>query len=195
MKKLWLAIVKICGWKYDIPEAGTRPELHHCVMVVAPHTSVDDWLLGICCLWKLGVNHHIFIKKEFFNIATGWLLRRTGAIPVDRGNKKNGMVQQAVAHLKQNDDWTLVVTPEGTRKAVNRWKRGFYEIATNAGVPIVLTYIDYGKKTMGVGPTFIPTGDFAADMPLIMDFYRDKTARHPKGFNKECYSHTPTAEQ
>lgn len=185
MKKIWMAIVKLCGWKYDIPAEGTRPELHHCVIIVAPHTSVEDYLLGVCCLWKLKVNFHIFIKKEFFNFMTRGVLRRTGAISVDRGNRNNGMVQQAVKHFNDEAEWTLVVTPEGTRKAVKRWKRGFYEIATAANVPIVFAYVDYGRKVMGVGPTFTPSGDFNADMPKIMDFYRNVQARHPEGFNKD----------
>lgn len=186
MKKIWFAIVRLCGWKYDIPEPGTRPELGHCVIVVAPHTSADDYLLGIACLWKLNINHHIFIKKEFFNVFTRRLLVKYGAVPVDRGNRNNGMVQQAVEHFNNEKDWTLVVTPEGTRKAVKRWKRGFYEIAMAANVPIVLAYLDYGRKVMGVGPVFHPTGDFAADLPKIMEFYRDKQARYPENYNKEC---------
>ncbi|MBR1792806.1 MAG: 1-acyl-sn-glycerol-3-phosphate acyltransferase [Bacteroidales bacterium] len=185
MKRIWMGIVRICGWKYNIPECGTRPELQHCVIAVAPHTSIDDFFLGACCLWKLGINFRIFIKKEFFNKFTRVILDKL-AIPVDRGNRSNGLVAQAVKYFNENDDFALVVTPEGTRKAVKRWKRGFYEIAVEAKVPIVLAYVDYGKKTMGVGPTFYPTGDFSADLPKIMDFYKDITPRHKEGYNKEC---------
>ncbi|MBR1517821.1 MAG: 1-acyl-sn-glycerol-3-phosphate acyltransferase, partial [Bacteroidales bacterium] len=177
--------VSLFGWKYDIPQPDSRPELHHCVIIVAPHTSVADYLLGVACLWKLNINFHIFIKKEFFNIFTRRVLAKTGAIAVDRGNRHNGMVQQAVHHFNNESDWTLVVTPEGTRKAVKRWKRGFYEIATEAHVPIVMAYVDYGRKVMGVGPTFYPTGDFDADMTVIKQYYRNVRARHPEGYNAD----------
>lgn len=185
MKKIWIGIVRLCGWRFDIPEPGTRPELHHCVIAVAPHTSIDDFLLGAACLWKLKINFRIFIKKEFFTWITRPLLDRL-AIPVDRGNRSNGLVEQAITYFNNHEDFTLVLTPEGTRKAVKRWKRGFYEIAVGAKVPIVLAYIDYGKKQLGIGPTFQPSGDFNADLPEIMKYYRDVTPRHKKGYNKEC---------
>lgn len=180
MKSIWIGTCKLFGWKFV---TDSRPELHHCVMIEAPHTSAMDFFLGYACVKKLGLKAHIFVKKEFFNIITKPFLHHWGCIAVDRGNKHNGLVETAVRHLRNQDDFTMIVTPEGTRKAVKRWKRGFYEIALQANVPIVLSYIDYGKKEMGVGPTFYPTGDFSADLKEIMKFYENITARHPQDFN------------
>jgi len=186
MKKLCIALVKLFGWKYDVPHPhGSRPEIEHAVYIMAPHTSVWDFLLGVTCLWVLKVNYGVFIKKEFFNFFTRRVLLHYGGVPIDRGNRKNHMVEQAVKLYNENERQVIVITPEGTRKPVKRWKRGFYEIATQANVPIVLTYGDYKKKIMGVGPTFYPTGDFDADMVKIKEYYKQFTARHPEKYIKD----------
>ena len=183
MKKILIGIARLRGWKYDIPAPGSRPEIERCVMIMAPHTSSSDFYLGATCLWKLGVNFRVFIKQDYFKYpVVGWLLRRVGAIPVDRGNRHNGLVGQAVEAFQRNERFVMVITPEGTRKATKHWKRGFYEIATTAQVPIVLTYVDYGKKQMGVGPRFDPTGDWEADLKQIKEYYRNVHARHPENF-------------
>lgn len=175
-------MTRLRGWRFNIPTAASRPELERCVMIMAPHTSVSDFFLGAACLWKLGVNFRIFMKKEYFTPVMGPMLRRIGVVPVDRGNRSNGLVQQAVAAFGREERFVMVITPEGTRKATRHWKRGFYEIAREARVPIVLTYIDYGKREMGVGPVFEPTDEWETDIRAIKDYYRNVTARHPEDF-------------
>ncbi len=177
-------VERLLGWRYKIPEPGSRPELQRCVIVVAPHTSVLDFFYGATCLWKLEVDFRIFMKKEFFNIFTRGILNKIGVIPVDRGNRHNGLVEQAVDYYATHEHLALTITPEGTRKAVKRWKRGFYDIAVKAGVPIVPAYVDYAKKEMGVCEAFYPTGDFLADLPVLMKVFENVTAKHPENYNK-----------
>ncbi len=193
MKKLWIAIAQLFGWKYDIDGFEQRPELHHCIMIEAPHTSIYDFLLGATCVWKLGVNARFFIKKEFFVFPLRGLLRWCGALPVDRGNRNNHLVDQAVAALRQNPDFSIIITPEATRKRVKRFKRGFYEIATAADVPIVLTYIDYRTRKMGIGPVVVPSGDFNADMRKILAFYEGITPRNAHGWDLDLLKRTVEA--
>lgn len=183
MKKLFIGIARLCGWKYDVPPRGTRPEIERCVMIMAPHTSSLDFYLGATCLWKLGVNFRVFIKQDYFKYpVVGWLLRRIGAVPVNRGNRHNGLVEQAVKAYSQSERFVMVITPEGTRKPTRHWKHGFYEIAMAAHVPVVFTYVDYGKKRMGVGPRFDPTGDWDRDIARIKEYYRGIQAKHPENF-------------
>lgn len=185
MKKLIIFIVKLLGWEFNLPNLE-RPELKRSVYIMAPHTSFWDFFLGASCIWHMGVPARFFMKKEFFNFITTPFLNAWGVIPVDRGNTKNNLVGQAVEHFNSEKEFVMIVTPEGTRKAVKRWKRGFYEIASQANVPIILTYIDYKYRRMGIGPTFYPTGDFQSDIQEIMKFYQDKNARHPEGFNPQA---------
>lgn len=182
MRKIWIWLVRLFGWHFDPIDVKERPEVLHCVVAVAPHTSIADFLVGPAMLFKVGARPRIFIKKEFFNIFTNWLLRPMGAVPVDRGNRHNNLVEKAVEVLKSEKNVCIVITPEGTRKAVKRFHRGFYEIAMRAEVPIVLGYMDFKTKTMGYGPTIYPTGDFDADVEKMIDFFRPVHAKNPEGW-------------
>lgn len=182
MNNIGTRLLKMRGWKISIPSREERPEIAHCVLIMAPHTSAADYFIGASVMYAAGTHPRIFVKKEYFNWFTRPLLKRLGLVSVDRGNRKNNLVQQAVDLLKKEDDVLVVITPEGTRKAVKRFKRGFYDIAMGAGVPIVLGYIDYKKKEAGYGPTVIPTGDYDADFEKIIAFFRTKGAKHPEGW-------------
>ena len=181
------SLVRLFGWKADIPEdMSSRPELQKAVYILAPHTSFWDFFIGLACVKQMNIKAHIFMKKEFFNAVTSPFLKRWGAIAVDRGNTKNNLLGQAVDIFNKESHFVTIICPEGTRQPVKRWKRGFYEIATQANVPIVCTYIDYRTKRMGVGPAYMPTGNYQQDIAQYMDFYQDKTARHPAQFNKRA---------
>ena len=182
MKKIWIGLLKMGGWKISIPDKGERPEIAHCVLIMAPHTSWADYFVGASVLVGAGTTPRIFVKSDYFNWFTRPLLKRLGLVPVDRGNRKNNLVQQAIDELKAHDDILVVITPEGTRKPVKRFKRGFYDIAMGAGVPIVLGHIDYKKKEAGYGPTLVPTGDYDADFEKIIEYFRPIHAKHPEGW-------------
>ena len=192
MKKIWIAIVKLFGWKFDLPPADDWKRLHHCVLIEAPHTSIYDFLLGAACVWRLGLNGRFFIKKEFFVFPLRHFLRWSGALPIDRGNPNNNMVGNAVKALADNDDISFIITPEGTRKPVKRFKRGFYEIAVQANVPIAVTYINYKSRHMGVGPLIVPSGNFDDDMIRILAIYDNVAPRNAKGWNLQALKNTYT---
>lgn len=190
MKKIWTGIVKLFGWKFDLPPADDWKRLHHCVLIEAPHTSIYDFLLGAACVWRLGLNGRFFIKKEFLVFPLRHFMRWSGALPIDRGNPNNNMIGNAVKALAENDDISFIITPEGTRKKVKRFKRGFYEIAMQANVPIAVTYINYKTRHMGVGPLIEPTGDFDADMLRILELYSGVSPRNAKGWDIELLKNT-----
>jgi 1-acyl-sn-glycerol-3-phosphate acyltransferase len=178
--KFWRFVLKLFGWKFV---GGFRPEMAKCVMIEAPHTSVWDFIIGRIGVWILGLNGRFLIKKEFFVFPISGLLKRMGGLPVDRGNRNNNIVNQVAKHFAANDKFTIVITPEGTRRYTKNWKRGFYEIAMEAGVPIVLSFINYGNKTCGVMEAFYPTGNYADDIVKIQEKYKDVEARYPEQFN------------
>ena len=178
--RFWRFVLKIFGWRFDV---GNNPDIHRCVMIMAPYTSVWDFVIGRIALWILGVKSRILIKKEFFRFPLGPLLRHMGGVSIDRGNRHNNVVKQVVEKFNENEKFTLVITPEGTRKYTKRWKRGFYDIATGANVPVVITYIDYAKKQAGVGESFIPTGNYDNDIIEIQNHYKNVSAKYPENFN------------
>jgi 1-acyl-sn-glycerol-3-phosphate acyltransferase len=72
------------------------------------------------------------------------------------------------------------LSPEGTRKWIPFWKTGFYRIAYAANVPIVLAFIDYEKKQMGIGPTLPVRQSLDDTLLAIQKFYAPFKGRRPE---------------
>ncbi len=173
-------VLKSYGWKLS----GQIPtHINKAIIIQAPHTSYSDFYVGWHASNVLGVKFHFMIKKEAFNTPLGWLLKRCGGVPVDRKNPKR-TVKQLVDLFKKSKKMYLVITPEGTRKYTNNWKKGFYTIAQAAGVPILMGYIDYKHKRCGLSDTVLyPQGIYEADFKIIKAFYTGKNAKYPENFN------------
>ncbi len=182
MKKIWIAIAKLGGWRFILPDRASRPELERCVFAVAPHTSVADYLVGTAYLWQVCSNGKIFIKKEFFKGPLGPILRHLGCISIDRGNRKNDMVGTAVHEFAKGGSLSIAITPEGSRKPVHRWKRGFWEIAHQAGVPIVPAFLDFRNKKIYLGETMWTTDNHEADIQKIRSLFKKEMAKRPENF-------------
>lgn len=168
-------IFKIFGWHVagHIP-----PDLKKSMMIAAPHTSNWDFFFARCAFYLMDVDLRYTIKKEAMVGPLGWLLKKMGALPVDR-SKNNSLVNSMVEILNKSDRMVIMITPEGTRKYQPRWRKGFYYTALEAKVPIILGYLDYPNKEAGVGPIFYPTGDVEEDIEKIKAFYRTKKGKYP----------------
>lgn len=153
-----------------------------CIFIQAPHTSMWDFLWGRLGLWQLGVNVKFLIKKEIFFFPLGSILKALGGIPIDR-TRGNNVIDQIVELFNTRDEFSLVITPEGTRKYTEHWKKGFYYISMKANVPVYISFLDYEKKEGGPGSIFNITGDFEKDFVGIQEFYKDKVAKYPERFN------------
>lgn len=160
MGKLLFSILKLFGWKID-PKSPQG--VKKCVVVMGPHTSNWDFIIGRIAFGHYKVKAKFLIKKELFFPPMGWLLKALGGIPVDR-QKGSNLTDQAVKIIKNSDEIFMVFTPEGTRSYNPKWKRGFYYIAQKAQVPIYVGYIDYKKKIGGFDSLFEPTGNVDADI-------------------------------
>ena len=134
-------------------------------------------MLGIA--WKLGINIRWLGKDSLFRSWRGPVMRALGGIPVDRKNPQH-VVDEVVALIRSGENFSLVVTPDGTRKGHSHWKSGFYRIARETGMPVVLGYVDRTTKTTGLGTTLELTGNVAKDMDRIRAFYADKSGFHPE---------------
>jgi 1-acyl-sn-glycerol-3-phosphate acyltransferase len=177
-------VLRIAGWKF----IRTVPEVKKSVVCVAPHTSNWDFILAKLSYTATGdAAPSFFMKKEWFFFPLGVLLRAMHGIPVDR-SKRTSLTEQVAAEFAKRDTFHIGITPEGTRKAVKEWKKGFYQIAIKAEVPIQLAYLDYGKKECGITELFYPTGDEKADIEFIQGFYKNVTARFPERFHKQSKS-------
>jgi len=121
---------------------------------------------------------NVMIKHSLFKGPLGWLLHRLGAMPIERG-KAGGMVEQTVAQFRQRDKLLIAVTPEGTRSNAEQWKLGFYHIAKQANVPIILALADYQAKTFSFPVVIYPSDDMEADLQQIYAHFASATPKHP----------------
>ncbi|MDH4047509.1 MAG: 1-acyl-sn-glycerol-3-phosphate acyltransferase [Gammaproteobacteria bacterium] len=156
---------------------GEIPPIKKGVFVAAYHTSNWDGFWFIVYKFAINVRVRFLAKHTLFWWPMGPFLRKLGAIPIDRDHT-HSTVQMLVDTFRNEDHLFLALAPEGTRKWQPYWKSGFYQIAKKAGVPIVLAFIDYRKKEIGIGISIEP-GDRQKDLQTMRDFYRNVTPRHP----------------
>jgi 1-acyl-sn-glycerol-3-phosphate acyltransferase len=177
-RNLAILILKLMGWRIE----GSLPtSIKKVIVVMAPHTSNWDFVMGWLGYSALGLRSKYLIKKEAFFFPLGYLVKKVGGIPVNRG--KNSVVLQVSELFKHSEKLIITVTPEATRSLNLNWKKGFYFIAQQAKVPLVFGFLDYKKKTGGLGPIYYVTEDYEKDMNVIESFYKEKTAKYPEKFN------------
>jgi 1-acyl-sn-glycerol-3-phosphate acyltransferase len=176
---LSIIIFKLAGWKLIGKE---YTNIKRCIVVMAPHTSNWDFVIGRIGYAALGMKVHFLIKKESFKFPLGYLIKAIGGIPVDRQHSTN-VVNAITEMFRTDENLILTIAPEATRSLNHSWKRGFYHIATQAKIPLLLGYLDYKKKEAGFGATFEPTGNYEQDLSVIETFYETKSALYPEKFN------------
>lgn len=159
---------KLKGWKIS----GTFPDhIPKMVIAVAPHTSAWDIVVGLAARYMTPIRHAYFLgKKELFDGPFGWFFRAVGGTPVDRSSS-HGVVQQVADKFKEHDVFRIAMSPEGTRKKVDKLRTGFYYIAKEANVPILLVGFDFKHKQVIYGPLIHPSDDEAADFKQIITFF------------------------
>jgi 1-acyl-sn-glycerol-3-phosphate acyltransferase len=159
-------LLRVFGWQVE----GQMPDIPKFIVVGAPHTSNLDFVMMLALGFTLQAKLYFMGKSELFRPPIGFFFRWCGGIPVDR-TRSTGMVEQMVDVIQRSEQFILAVAPEGTREKVSVWKTGFYHIAKSAGIPVVLGFVDGGRRTVGVGSTFMLTDDMEADMKAIQSFY------------------------
>lgn len=164
-QKLFLAQ----GWTFE----GEFPNLPKAVAVVSPHTSNIDGWYGFLVIGALGLKVNVFGKDSLFRFPFKSLLKWIGIIPVKR-NSTNGLTEQAVEKIHSTDKIWIALAPEGTRKRAEKIKSGFYWIAYQANIPIVMFSFDYKHKKVYCLGTMQPTGNYEADLEYILKQYQGK---------------------
>ena len=169
------SIMRLVGWRVE----GKLPDLPKFVLIAAPHSSNWDFLMFLGVVFHLQANVRFMGKAELFRNPFGWFFYYCGGIPVDR-TKSQGLVEQMVNACQKSEKFILTIAPEGTRHHVTEWKMGFYHIARNAGIPIVLAVVDGKHKTMRVGQVFHPTENMDADIKAVQGYFEGMTGINPR---------------
>ena len=183
MKKLISKIIfQIIGWKV----VGKLNYPDKCLVIAAPHTSNWDFFIGRCYAYIIGVVPKYLIKSELFLPILRSLIKWNGGIPVYR-HSKNNVVDQITEIYNSTDKFILGISPEGTRRRVERWRTGFYHIAVKSEVPILLLKMDYEKKEIGIINEFHPSGDIDKDLLFIQNQYKNIKGKIPKNYNPKIF--------
>jgi len=170
--------MKLMGWSF----AGELPDIPKCIMIVAPHTSNWDFIVGIVARAALSLRVSWMGKKSLFKAPLGGIMKYLGGIPVYR-DKNLGVVDQIAEAFRSSDKLILAITPEGTRSRREKWKTGFYFMAEKAGVPILPVSFDFKSKTIIFGTLLVPSGDFDADIKILNQFYSSANGKNPADFS------------
>lgn len=178
----WLAkfiYFKLLGWKVVGNVNMSRDTVKKAVIIAVPHTSWHDFYIGVLLRKVLNIKTNFIAKKELFVGPIGWYLKAIGGAPIDRQTKENKV--EAIAKLfAQKEEFRMTLAPEGTRKKVDKWKTGFYYIAKEAKVPIIMFTLDFGKKENRISEPFYPTDDMEADFEFMHNFYKGVVGKKPE---------------
>jgi 1-acyl-sn-glycerol-3-phosphate acyltransferase len=172
--RLCRALLRLLGWRVSL----VWPPAPKAVVIVYPHTSNWDFIIGILARFAIAIPIGFVGKDTLFRPPFGALFRRLGGIPVNR-RRSTGFVDGLIEAFARADSLYLAIAPEGTRSKVDHWKSGFYRVAVAAGVPLGLAFIDYARREVGVEHWLTLTGNEAEDLARIRACYSGKRGKSP----------------
>ncbi|MFZ6654254.1 1-acyl-sn-glycerol-3-phosphate acyltransferase [Undibacterium sp. TJN19] len=171
VQRLALGILGMLGWRVKYrPLPGPRG-----VIIVYPHTSNWDFIIGVLAKLAIGMPFHFIAKSTLFEGLTGAtigrLVRYLGGEPVERG-LSTGAIARLAEKINRADWYWMAIAPEGSRSLKTYWRSGFYHIATTAKVPLGCAYFDFAKREVSLVDYLDLSGDRTQDMASIAAVYQ-----------------------
>ncbi|MFY7866074.1 1-acyl-sn-glycerol-3-phosphate acyltransferase [Roseateles sp.] len=171
-------LLRLAGWRLEFDGLPGKQG----VILVYPHTSNWDFVVGILAKCALGLQLRFWAKDSLFQLPLfGAWVRWLGGVAVRRDSPQ-GLVRDTVQDMQaaqtRDQMYWLAMAPEGTRSLAPAWRSGAYQVALQAQVPAGLAYLDYPNKTICLRQFVQLGGDPAADMALMAQTF---SAEH--GFN------------
>ena len=178
----WLAKLiysKILGWQVVGNMSLSKTTIKKAVIIAAPHTSWHDFYISVLLRSVLNIKTNFIGKKELFVFPIGWILRQLGGAPINRHTKESKVI--TIANLfKETEEFRMALAPEGTRKKVDKWRTGFYYIAKEAKVPIIMFTLDFENKQNKISEPFYPTDNMDADFEYMRSFFKGVKGKVPE---------------
>ena len=128
----------IFGWRI----VGFTKLPKKCILIAAPHTHWVDFFLGLAIKYSINENLKFLAKKELFFIPLNILMNYLGGIPVKRDSNTN-TVDQISRFFNEKNEFKLAISPEGTRKKVEKWKTRKQNLGNCLGSTDILYIISY----------------------------------------------------
>jgi len=174
-----LIYFKILGWKTIGNTNFSKDSIKKAIIIGVPHTSWQDFFIGLFLRKITGVKTNFVGKKELFKWPLKYYLNAIGGRSLDRTSGQNKV--EVIAKLFDNEEeFRLTLAPEGTRKKVDKWRTGFYYIAKKANVPIIMFTLDYENKQNKVSEPYYPTNDTEADFEFMYSFFKGVKGKIPE---------------
>ncbi|MHB9142361.1 MAG: 1-acyl-sn-glycerol-3-phosphate acyltransferase [Paludibacter sp.] len=170
----------VFGWKI----IGEFPDVNKSIIIFAPYTSHLDVIYGKLFLKEIGIKHTIFAKSEMFFFSMNFLMKMYGSITV-RGVKNKNAIVNVAQIIEDSQMLHVIISPEGTRKKVIKWNKEFYFIAKKTKIPIIVIYLDYLKKEIGIKGVINDPENINTVMNQINTMYKNVTAKYPDNFSIE----------
>lgn len=172
-------LLRCMGWHVESPGLPAAQG----VILVYPHTSNWDFVIGLLAKWAMGIEVRFWGKDSLFKapLVKHWM-RWIGGIGVDRSNS-HGIVKDTVRQMLAARDagqrFWLAAAPEGTRSLSSGWRTGAYQVAVQAGVPVGLCYFDFEKKLVSLNRFVRLTGDVDADFAAFAAYLGHRVGKRP----------------
>lgn len=176
--KIVRLLIRMMGWRTEV----SVPDYQRAIIIVAPHTSNWDFIIGKLALASVGRRADFLMKSTWFFWPLGPIFRAMGGIPVYRDGSHGSLTQQIIERFGENRPMVLAITPEGTRSPVAKWRSGFWQVARATGVPVLLATLDFRKKLATLTAELPVTDSLDADMRALKNYYVGITPRHPANF-------------
>ena len=175
LQKIGKFFLTITGWKFK----GDIPRSDRIILVAGPHTSNWDFLLALAFIFGLNLNIFWIGKHTLFKNGFSKIMRKLGGIPVDRASPE--LLMNEVSHIvKKQQGVIIAISPEGTRKKVERLKSGFLRIAKTTNSQILLAGIDFESKLIHLGKLFQPSGNTESDLLNVHNYFRQFKGKRPE---------------
>mgnify|MGYP001265536789 FL=1 len=175
LQKIGQFFLTITGWKFK----GDIPRSDRIILVAGPHTSNWDFLLALAFIFGLNLNVFWIGKHTLFKNGFSKIMRKLGGIPVDRASPE--LLMNEVSHIvKKQQGVIIAISPEGTRKKVERLKSGFLRIAKTTNSQILLAGIDFESKLIHLGKLFQPSGNTESDLLNVHNYFRQFKGKRPE---------------
>ena len=175
LQKIGKFFLTITGWKFK----GDIPRSDRIILVAGPHTSNWDFLLALAFIFGLNLNVFWIGKHTLFKNGFSKIMRKLGGIPVDRASPE--LLMNEVSNIvKRKQGVIIAISPEGTRKKVERLKSGFLRIAKTTNSQILLAGIDFESKLIHLGKLFQPSGNTESDLLDVHNYFRQFKGKRPE---------------
>jgi len=174
------ALLRLAGWRVAFDGLPSRQG----VVIVYPHTSNWDFIVGVLAKWSIGIPVVFWGKASLFGIPLfGRWLRALGGIPVQRDSPQGAvstMVQRLVEARQHDRFMWLALAPEGTRRHSAGLRSGFYQVAVQARVPLGLAGLDFARREVVLVDFLHLGGDVQADLDAIAARLGHHRGRRPE---------------